>query len=272
MFIAAKELHYKRGTNELVAVNINMVIFHRLVLTFHDSDILVVNEVLERIKKLNRELEDEDGEELQENFMKTSDWIVYAILNALAQMFERYVERLTMEGEALDELVLVFNAGEQNDLLRRIGLARRLLYFVRNTLRAKEDIMTIMTTKDYHLITKEIKIYLNDVKDNIMRMDEKISVSKDTLNNLHQTYLARISIEVAEASNQVNGVMKTFSAVATIFIPLNFISSLFGMNVQVPAQNDLPGHDNLDAFYIIITLMGLFVVSCGIFFTARRYW
>ena len=68
-------------------------------------------------------------------------------------------------------------------------------------------------------------------------MEDKISQTKDSLNNLLNIYMAKISLEMNQLSNQVNSVMKTFrfvrlenslifSAVATIFLPLSFVASL----------------------------------------------
>jgi len=284
MFIAAKELHYENGSNELVSVNLNMVIFHNLVLTFHNGEVIAIDYVLNKIRQkvleqtqytsgmvnlaFNQSIEDDiQGEKI----METSDWTVYAILNALADMFERYVQRVVNEGDALDELVLVFNSGEQNDLLRRIGMARRLLNYVRTALRAKIDILNTLATRDYHLITKGIRLYLRDVQGDSERLDEKLSLTKDTLNNLHQTYLARLSIEEAELANKAAKVMKLFSAVATIFIPLNFLSSLFGMNVRIPFQQN-EDSDSLAPFFTICACMITLVLLISGIISLRKWW
>lgn len=283
MFIAAKELHYQKGSNELVSVNLNMVIFHNLVLTFHYGEVIAIDYVLNKIRQKvlettqystgttpasNYPVEDDiQGEKI----METSDWTVYAILNALAQMFERYVTRVVLEGDALDELVLVFNSGEQNDLLRRIGMARRLLNYVRTALRAKIDILNNLATRDYNLITKGIRLYLRDVQGDSERLDERLSLTKDTLNNLHQTYLARLSIEEAELANRAGRVMKLFSAVATIFIPLNFLSSLFGMNVKIPYQQNEESNSLAPFFTICAGMLTIALVIVGIF-SVRKWW
>lgn len=64
-------------------------------------------------------------------------------------------------------------------------------------------------------------------------MIQKLEMSTEMLSSLQSTYLAKVSIEVAEASNNVDEIMKKLSSVATILLPMTFITSLFGMNVKV---------------------------------------
>jgi Mg2+ and Co2+ transporter CorA len=51
----------------------------------------------------------------------SADWIMYALMDAITDMFFHLVEQLVMEVRALDELVLLFSAGEQSDLLRLVA-------------------------------------------------------------------------------------------------------------------------------------------------------
>lgn len=51
---------------------------------------------------------------------------------------------------------------------------------------------------------------INLIGNRVARMEEKISQTKDSLNNLLSIYMAKISLEMNQLSNQVNSVMKTF--------------------------------------------------------------
>jgi len=184
--------------------HLNIVIFSIIIFTFHASDLTSMSLILQNLKQISTD------SFLSEKFLQTSDFAIYSVLNSLSALYEQYSGSMVMEGEALDELVLVFNADAQGDLLRRIGTARRTLSFLRSHIRAKRDILSVLTTKDIPLVTKDTKVYLRDVLDKYNRMEESLLLTKDTLNNLHATYLARISIEVAEASNKVNEIMKNF--------------------------------------------------------------
>jgi len=74
--------------------------------------------------------------------------------------------------------------------------------------------------------------------------------------------LARISLELTKASNEMSGAMKKLSAVATLLLPLTLIAGLWGMNVPVP------GHDS-DSLYwflgISLSFLLFAVILVGLF-------
>jgi magnesium transporter len=69
-------------------------------------------------------------------------------------------------------------------------------------------------------------------------LSAQVEAASELLSSLQNTYLANVSIDVAEQSEQSNEIMKNLSAVATIVLPLSLIAGMFGMNVQVPWQHD----------------------------------
>ena len=61
--------------------------------------------------------------------------------------------------------------------------------------------------------------------------------------------------------------MNQFSAFATIFLPLQFVAGLWGMNVIVPGQDDGEW-----VFYVIIAVsFGLFI-AFALIFQLKKYW
>jgi len=255
LFVVVKELHYQFGAATLLQTSI--LIFSNLVLTFHSSNVACVAKVFYWIQQ-NKE---------KGGFMKSGDWILYALLDAIVSPFIEHVDRMVLETESLDQLVLILSANEENDLLKRIGNARRLMTALRSQLWNKKDMLISLTSKQYTFITEDIKVYFRDVMDHCVSMEQRLDISKEILNSVHNTYLARISLEVTKASNNVNFVMKKFSAVATVFIPLSVITGLFGMNVKVPGQ----GIDNHYWFVGITSTLTVVAVIC-LFLFQRLGW
>lgn len=70
-------------------------------------------------------------------------------------------------------------------------------------------------------------------------------MANEMLINTNGTYLAMLSIEIAETDHRMNESMKCFGAVATIILPLTIITGLFGMNVEVPGQVRTKLHNSL---------------------------
>ena len=82
-----------------------------------------------------------------------------------------------------------------------------------------------MERTDSPLVTDVTKVYLRDVYDHTIQVIENIENLRDTSASLLDIYLSSLS-------NRLNEVIKVLTVISTIFIPLTFISGLFGMNVQ----------------------------------------
>ncbi|PRP79549.1 hypothetical protein PROFUN_12782 [Planoprotostelium fungivorum] len=234
LYILVRELDTDSGSLA-VASNINILLFPHAIVTVRFKDTEVMHKGI-----------------------LSGDRVLHSILDSIASQYTEYVDAIYLEAETLDELVLVFNSDVQNELLRRIGTARRLLTTLRTHIWSLKELLTNINVKKHPLIGKEMRIYLRDVLDHAIKMEEKLHNSKEMVNNLHSTYLARISVEVADYSNQVNKIVKKFGAVATIFIPLTLIAGLFGMNVKVPGRDD----NTYTGFFIIIGGSLLFSIIC----------
>jgi magnesium transporter len=52
----------------------------------------------------------------------------------------------------------------------------------------------------------------------------------------HSNYLAQISIDITQASNRTSDTVMRMTLLASILVPLNVITGLFGMNVRVPGK------------------------------------
>jgi Mg2+ and Co2+ transporter CorA len=209
-----------------------------------------------------------------------SSWIMYSILNSICEMFVDLVRQILLEMRTLNELVLVLTAGEQSDFLRRIGLARDRVSFLRSQMIAKRDILrslclsgdssshlkyasSIVPAADIRL-RQDTKLFLRDVLHSVMKMMDQVEEARETLANVNNTYLARVSIEVSEASNRMNQVMKKFNAMATIVLPLTLVTGLWGMNVPVPGQiaeekPDLSWFFSIVGGLVLACLLSLFI-------------
>jgi magnesium transporter len=72
---------------------------------------------------------------------------------------------------------------------------------------------------------------------------------------------------LATVSNQLNSIMKILTVIATIFMPLTFITGLYGMNVDLPHFGF--GGDRM--FWVLMAIMIGIVVFMIVFFR-RRGW
>lgn len=238
---------------------IRLIVFPHCILSFHHDDLLTVNVVRQRLASMYG------------NKLESTAWLIHATLDCIVDSLLPLVEATSYEVDALDDLIYVLSGSEHRDLLRRMGLTRRRLLFLRQRLWSKRDILMSLIGKDWQLFLSGVQVpYMRDVYDHVVTMLHKIDAASDLLASLQSTYLANVSIDVSDASNKTNGTMRTLTAVATIVLPLTLIAGIFGMNIRVPWQNgETNDLDSLQPFIVLMAGMVAFTIASCLYF--KRY-
>jgi magnesium transporter len=89
-----------------------------------------------------------------------------------------------------------------------------------------------------HNLSGEVGLYLGDIQDHAITMVQNLAHYEKTLGRSHSNYLAQISIELTQASNSTNDVVMRMTALASVLLPMNVITGLWGMNVKVPGEGE----------------------------------
>jgi len=213
---------------------IKLVVFPHMVLSFHSSELATVTSVARRLERVYR------------SSVESTAWIIHALLDSITDSLLPVVNATATEVDALEELIFVLSGSEHRDLLKRMGMTRRRLSFLRQRLWSKRDILMSLIGKDWQVFANiNLQIpYLRDVYDHVVTLLHRVEAASDMLASLQNTYLANVQIDVAEAGNESNLVMKNLTAVGAIILPLQLVASLWGMNCQVPFQAFLDWSDS----------------------------
>ena len=139
------------------------------------------------------------------------------------------------------------NSMRNKELLKMLTLEKGLVYFT-TSLKSNELVM------EKALRGKIIKLYDEDeeiLEDAITENRQAIEMAQIYNNILNGTMDAYASI----ISNNMNGVMKTLTSITIILAVPTMISSFWGMNVNLPLQNDSLGFIVMISISIILTLI-----------------
>jgi magnesium transporter len=77
---------------------------------------------------------------------------------------------------------------------------------------------------------KKLRPYFRDVRDHLLRADEEITDQRDVLTTVLQANMAVISVEQTKVSVQQNSTIEQLTILATVFLPLTFVTGFFGQN------------------------------------------
>ena len=140
----------------------------------------------------------------------------------LADSFFPALAAIDDEIDTLEDAI-VTHADEQK--LQRIFQLKRELVGLRRIVTPQRDLLasTIDEINDLPGFEDGKRNYFRDVYDHMIRVSDLIDSYRDLLTGALDVYLSTVS-------NRLNAVMKRLTIVATIFLPLTFLTGFFGQN------------------------------------------
>jgi magnesium transporter len=110
----------------------------------------------------------------------------------------------------------------------------------------------------------QLQPYLRDVHDHLLLVNEEVAAQRDLLGTVLEANMAVISVEQTKVSVRQNTTMEQLTILATVFLPLTFITGFFGQNFAW-----LVRHISSDTAFIIYGIGGLVVPLALLFLWLR---
>ena len=140
-------------------------------------------------------------------------------------LIDSFFPALSDFDDRIDELQEQIFAKPNNDQLAELFAMQRWLVNARKIVSPMRDGMASLVAGMVELpgTTPASDPYLRDLYDHLIRISDMIDSYRDLLSNGMDAYLSMVS-------NNLNQVMKQLAIIATIFLPLSFLTGFFGQN------------------------------------------
>jgi len=203
----------------------------RFLVTVHAGDIAALHEVWKRVS----------GDPALAR--RGLDFIYYLIADGMVDDNFPILDRVADEIEQIEEAVL--EAPKRGDLARIFALKHHLV-LMRKVLSPQRDVMAALSKRGDAEISERTALYLRDVYDHLVRINESIEANRDLLGNALDAYLSSVS-------NRTNEIMKYLTLMSAVFLPLSFVVGFFGQNFQhLPVIGNWMVSDHL--MYVMLSL------------------
>lgn len=171
----------------------------------------------------------------------------FAMLEQLDETIDQLQDDIV---ERADKSVLSVIYGLKHDITQ-----------LRRYLAAQRDLFQRLVTHSIDLHGNDMTVYWRDVYDHIVRQYETVDSLRDLLTGAMDVYLSTVS-------NRLNTTMKTLTIIASLFLPLTWLTGFYGMNFAYLTQVLEPPYW---AFWVAVgTMLGSLVVQ--VFLFRRRGW
>ena len=161
--------------------------------------------------------------------LPTTAALLQRIADSLADSFYPELEQLDVRVDALEHLVL---QTEHEDVLPEVLNLRRKLVLMRRVLGPQRDLVARLSagTVDIPGSDEEVRLGFRATHDELIRVTEAIETQRDLLTGALEVHLSTVS-------NRLNDVMRRLAAVATVFLPITFLTGYFGQNFAYMVRN-----------------------------------
>ncbi|CAH8716701.1 magnesium/cobalt transporter CorA [Paenibacillus thiaminolyticus] len=159
---------------------------------------------------------------LWEQQVSAADRMLYHLIDILVDNYFSVADRIEAKIDTLEEELIV--SAKKAHLNAIISLRSEILW-LKKGLAPQKEVLIVLYRKDLRLIDDDLQKYFRDIYENAVKVSETFETFRDLMGNLRESYQLSIA-------NRANDIMRVFTAITTIFMPLTLITGIYGMNFE----------------------------------------
>ena len=223
--------------------------------TVHQGELKPISEIFQQCVQSNKAK--------QELMGRSSGYLFHSIIDALTDDLLNLVRKIVGNIEDIEDVVFdeqANAAGEISYIRRQITVLRRIAIPLKRTLAE-------ITAKDIRRFSEEdLTLYFDDINDHIDKVIDTLEESKETIEIYKDT-------DYLHGTDRSNKILAILTIVFTLSLPITIISSLYGMNVDIPTIEDesLKFLGRYTTFIVIVIGSSAGAVAMALYFHKIRW-
>jgi len=209
LFVITRMIELK-GTR-LDSEQISIFLGHKTVLTFQETPGDIWDPIRTRINSKGSRVRTGDA-----------SFLVYTLLDAIVDHIFPVLEAY---GDRLEELEGTVMSGKKPDVLLDIHRLKRELLLLRRALWPMRDVVHQLQGERHECLSETTRTYMTDLYDHVVQAMDILETYREVVAGLAETHLSAVN-------NRLNEIMKVLTVISVVFIPLNFMAGVFGMNFE----------------------------------------
>lgn len=212
LFVSMKMLLWVHKQNTFSIEQLTLVVGNNFVLSFQEKPTTLFDEIRQRLASAPNQRLRQQG----------SDYLAYRLIDAAVDQYFVVLENMGDKIESLENHII--SSPTQKNARTLYNIKREML-LLRKSIWPMREVVSHLLQIDEPIISSFTRIYLRDVYDHTIHALDTVETFRDMLANILDVYLSTLT-------NRMNEIMKVLTIIATVFIPMTFIASVFGMNFK----------------------------------------
>jgi magnesium transporter len=246
LFLTLKALNWGEAIKVFHAEQISIVFSNNFLLSFQEWPTPIFAKIQERMNHQQGRLRE-----------SKTDYLAYTMLDIVIDRYFVVLENLEEIIENVENEIINNPSPNNTHTLYRV---KQQMYAFRKMVWPLREVVNHLLRSESKLINHATGIYFRDVYDHTIQVIDTIESFHDRLDSMLDVYLSSIT-------NRMNEVMKVLTIISTIFIPLSFIASVYGMNFA-----NMPELQWRYGYPVTIGIMVLVALIMITYFKIKKWW
>jgi magnesium transporter len=248
-YLVMHTIGFDQHSEDAVTPKVDILFSKHFLVTIH-------REPLDWVDKMRASVQSDSSEENPAS--RGCPYLLYTFLSAL---IDSYFPVLDDIDDVIDQLEDLTVSTTSNQVQARIFHIKREVARMRRVISPSVEVTNALISRTRDYVPAEAEAYFSDIHDHLIRAFEVLDSYRDLMSGLLDVYLTTVS-------NRLNVVMKQLTIIATIFLPITFVTGVFGQNFGHSPQVE---HDGGFNFWIVLAFMLLVTVG-QLWYFKRRGW
>jgi len=209
IYIVLKMLYYNEKSGEITIEQVSIIFGNNYVVSFQEKELDIYNPIRLRLKNEKSKIR-----------KMGSDFLAYLLLDAIVDNYFNVLEKIGEKIEIVENKLVV---NPEPKTLKIIYNLKRDMLFIRKSVWPLREVISSLERGEFSLMRDSTRIYIRDIYDHVIQVIDTVETFRDMLSGMLDIYLSSMS-------NKLNEIMKILTIISTIFIPITFIASIYGMN------------------------------------------
>ncbi len=245
IYLTLKVYQQEEKKEERMVEQISIILGPNYLITFQESNREIFNHLIDKIKSSKGRIRKMGG-----------DYLLYSLLSVVIDNYFSVLEEMEDKIENMEEDLAV---SPSDDDLKNLHDFRRKLINIRKSVWPLREMLAGLERAESPLIKEGSGIYFRDIYEHNIQLLDTVETLRDIMSSMLEIYLTGVS-------NKTNEVMKVLTVIATIFIPLTFITGIYGMNFVIMPELKWPWG------YPVILLVMAALAGYMLFYFKKRDW
>ena len=203
--------YYDDEKQEVNIEQVSLILGNTFVISFQENEKYFFEPIRERLRKINYPIR-----------KFGADYLAYTLIDIIVDNCFILLETLDNKINAIEEKLLDHHSKAN---LYAIHDLKRKLLFLNKSIWPLREVIGSLERGESPLIKNSTKIYFRDIYDHTLHILENIETFREMITGMMDIYLSSLS-------NKMNETMMFLTIIGTIFIPLTFITGIYGMNFR----------------------------------------